>query len=238
MSISLKIARAGIRILTVGGLLIGTALPASATTLSFDSIATPNCGTTSVDVIPGGYGGFTWDANLGVECDADYTAGYGNSYGAPSPNNAVYNQFGTGTITITRGTDFQFDGGMFSGWTFGDLVDLADQVTAQSITVRGYLGGTGGTLVGTESLTLDGVDGSAALQYLALGGITGAIDTLVISTPLINRTFGNAWLMDDLQYHDAGGNGPPPVPEPTTLVLFGSGVAGLLARRRRTFVLK
>jgi hypothetical protein len=60
----------------------------------------------------------------------------------------------------------------------------------------------------------------------------------VISTPLINRTFGNAWLMDDLQYHDAGGNGPPPVPEPTTLVLFGSGVAGLLARRRRTFVLK
>ena len=54
---------------------------------------------------------------------------------------------------------------MFSGWTIGDLVDLAEQVTAQSVTVKGYLGGTGGTLVGTETLTLAGADGTAALRY-------------------------------------------------------------------------
>ena len=149
----------------MSGLLLGAARPASATTLNFDSIATPNCGTLPQDLIPGSYGGFTWDANLAVECDADYTgADYANSYGAPSAANVIYNQAGTGAITITRGADFEFDGATFSGWTIGDFVDLVDQITAQSVTVTGYLGGTGGTLVGTESLTLAGADGTAALQ--------------------------------------------------------------------------
>jgi hypothetical protein len=237
MSISLKIVRSAIETVAMSGLLLGTALPASATTLNFDSIATPNCGSVPQDLIPGGYGGFTWDVNLGVECDADYIGGSGNSYGAPSAANVIYNQAGSGTITITRGTDFEFDGATFSGWTIGDFVDLVDQVTAQSVTVTGYLGGSGGTLIGTENLTLAGGDGTAALQYLSLGAIPGAIDTLVISTPLINRTYGNFWLMDDFQYHDAANLVPPPqVPEPTTLILLGSGVVGLLARRRRTVV--
>lgn len=237
MSISLKIVRSAVGTVALSGLLLGTARPASATTLNFDSITTPKCGTLSPDLIPGSYGGFTWDANLAVECDADYTgANYANSYGAPSAANVIYNQAGTGAITITRGADFEFDGATFSGWTIGDFVDLVDQVTAQSVTVTGYLGGTGGTLVGTESLTLAGADGTAALQYLSLGAIPGAIDTLVISTPLINRTYGNFWLMDDFQYHDAANLVPPQVPEPTTLVLLASGVVGLLARRRRTVV--
>jgi hypothetical protein len=234
MSISLKVVRSGVRILTIGSLLIGTASLASATTLNFDSIATPHCGSVPPDLIPGGYSGFTWDANLGVECDADYTGGasfYGNSYGAPSAANAIYNQFATTSEVISRGSTFQFDGALFSGWTFADAVDFADAVTAPSVTVRGFLGGLGGTLIGTQSLTLAGADGSAALGYLAISGIAGSIDTLQITSA------SNFWLMDDFQYHDAG-SGPPPVPEPTTLVLLGSGVVGLLARRRRTLVSK
>src|SRR5258707_3556937 len=98
MSISLKIVRSGLRTLAIGALLTASAPLASATTLSFDSIATPHCGTVAIDPITAGYGGFTWDANLAVECSSDFTgaSGYANSYGAPSLNNAIYNQAGTG----------------------------------------------------------------------------------------------------------------------------------------------
>lgn len=230
MTLSLKIVRSATVALAVAGLLLGTALPASATTLNFDSIATPNCGAQPPDVIPGGYGGFTWDALLGVECDADYKVGWGNSYGAPSAANAIYNQFAATSEVISRVSQFAFDGAMVSGWTLGDQVDLAG-TTAASVTVRGFLGGLGGTLVGTQTLSLAGADGSAALGYLAISGIAGSIDTLQISSP------SNFWLMDDFQYHNAG-TGPAPVPEPTTLVLLGSGVVGLLTRRRRTVGVK
>jgi hypothetical protein len=230
MSISLKIVRTATGTVAIGGLLLGTALPATATTLNFDSITTPNCGSVALDLIPGGYGGFTWDGSLAVECDADYTGFYGNSYGAPSAANAIYNQFATTSEVISRVSQFEFDGAMLSGWTLDDLVDLAGGTTAPSVTVRGFLGGLGGTLVGTQTLSLAGADGSAALGYLAIGGIAGSIDTLQISSP------NNLWLMDDFQYHDAANLVPPQVPEPTTLVLLGSGVVGLLARRRRTVV--
>jgi hypothetical protein len=230
MSISLKVVRSAIGTVAISGLLLGTALPASATTLNFDSIATPNCGNVPQDLIPGGYGGFTWDVNLGVECDADYMGGSGNSYGAPSAANAIYNLFATTSEMISRVSQFEFDGAMVSGWTLDDLVDLAGGTTAPSVTVRGFLGGLGGTLVGTQTLSLAGADGSGAPGYLAISGIAGSIDTLQISSA------SNFWLMDDFQYRDSANLAPPQVPEPTTLVLLGSGVVGLLARRRRTVV--
>lgn len=233
-------AGGGVRALTVGGLLLAGVSSASATsvTLNFDSIATPHCGTVPIDPITSGYGGFTWDANLAVECNADYTGGLGsgNSYGAPSAENAIYNQAGTASVAVTRAATFQFDGASVSGWTLGDSVDLADFVTAQSITATGFLGAT---QVWTETLTLAGADGSGALQYLALGGMAGGINRLVLTTPVTNGPLGNFWLLDDFQYEDVNNNGgggsPGAVPEPASLVLVGSGIVAALKRRGRLF---
>lgn len=234
MNITKKTARASIQALTLGTLLMmGFEIPAwASTTLNFDSIATPNCGSVAIDPIPSGYGGFTWDANLAVECNADYmgASGQGNSYGAPSILNAIYNQAGTTSEVIKRGSPFVFDGAMVSGWTLGDAVDLADDVTAESITIRGFLGGLGGTLVGSETITLAGADGSAALGYLVAGGISGNIDTLQITTPATLGSLGNFWLLDNFQYSDATLTG---VPEPASVLLLGSGLIGLLAICRR-----
>jgi hypothetical protein len=237
MSITKKVVRAGIQALTIGAFLIGMAAPGSATTLNFDSIVTKHCtpGTVTPDILnidAAGYGGFTWDANFGVECNADYTgaAGWNNSSGAPSSPNAIYNQAGVLSVTIKRGTLFDFDGATVYGWTSSDLVDLLDQITAQSITIKGWSGGVGGTLKGSETITLDGADGTTGLGYKAAGSISGDIDTLQITTPAINGTSGNFWLLDDFQYHDAG---TTTVPEPASALLLGSGIVGLLALRRR-----
>lgn len=200
-----------------------------ATTLGFDGIATPNCGSATPDVIPAGYNGFSWHASFGVECNSDYmgAGGSGNSYGSPSAPNAVYNQFGDLLLTITRGSLFTFDGAKFSGWTVNDLVDIAGGVTAKSVTVTGF---NGATIVGSNALTLAGADGSGALKYLAMSGIAGNIDKLEISTP------GNFWLMDDFQFTDQGNGPPPSVPEPASLALFGLGMAALAAAQRRRHV--
>ena len=232
--------RGSVRALAIAAMLLAGASTSSATSvLDFDSIGTPNCGGVAIDPITTGYGGFTWDANLAVECNADYmgASGWGNGYGAPSAQNAIFNQAGTTSVAITRAATFQFDGAMVSGWTFADAVDLVDDLTAQSITVTGFLGAT---QVGTETLTLAGADGSAALQYLVLNGITGAIDRLQITTPVTNGRLGNFWLLDDFQFEDVnngGGGGPdnPAVPEPASLVLVGSGIVAALKRRGRFF---
>jgi hypothetical protein len=235
MSITKKIVRAGIQALAIGALLLGMAARGSATTLNFDSIPTPKCNAlaAAIDPITAGYGGFTWDGNLAVECDTDYkgpSSTFFNSYGAPSSSNAIYNQAGTLSVTIKRGTLFDFDGATVYGWTLSDLVDLPDQITAQSITIKGWSGGVGGTLRGSETITLDGADTTAGLGYKAAGSISGDIDTLQITTPAINGTYGNFWLLDDFQYHDAG---TTTVPEPASALLLGSGIVGLLALRRR-----
>lgn len=198
--------------MTVLVALLGSPLPLSAmpVTIDFDDIATPQCGT-GFDSVPGGYGGFTWSSSFAVECDVDYLANSGNSAGAPSAANAVYNAFGELQLTITRVTSFTFDGGMFSGWAFAD--DYADGYTATDITITGYLGDD---FVGTTGLqSLDSV-------YAFIHGFAGAIDRLDLTTS------GASWLMDDVQFGD-----PPSVPEPATVLLLGAGLAVVVGRRFR-----
>ena len=229
-----RCARSGSRVaaLLVGGVvaLVSAQGRASAATLTFEGIGGGGC-----QVAFTTYSGFNWSSqdpdSWATECDADYmgaSPGYENSVGAPSATHAAGN--GAGTLWVALATDpgstFDFLGAMVTGWAFQDQLDGG---SSTELLLEGYLGNQ---LMG--SLFQDLTATYAALDMgNVVGGLNG-IDYLLFWATGSEKS----WLLDDMEVVVHGPE-PPEIPEPASLVLFGTGLAVVAARlRRRSAVLR
>jgi len=96
---------------------------------------------------------------------------------------------------------------------------------------------TGVQTVFTSTFTLTFNDGTSQTLNLPInvnGGTTyyGFTDTASFSSITITNLSNDAWGIDDVSY----GTGGPTVPEPSSLMLLGSGVVGLAGLLRRKFM--
>jgi hypothetical protein len=104
----------------------------------------------------------------------------------------------------------------------GNVTDAAFAIMdmRSTYTFNAWSGGVGGTLVETFSSLIDYSPGAGFV------GFTNSLfDTIEIVT-----TNGSIFAIDNLQYNNASS---APVPEPSTFLLFGAGLAGVALLRRR-----
>ncbi|MBP7056751.1 MAG: PEP-CTERM sorting domain-containing protein [Candidatus Omnitrophica bacterium] len=208
---SRHIKSASLVLLFAATLLLGIQA-AEATVLGFEDITQGNEGMP----INSDYAGFVWDSNF-------YAIPEGN-YGSanrpfPSSSKAVFNGYGVLTTTVTRSTNFDFNGAYFLPWldqnyNTGEI--YVSEWGSTTITMKGY---NGSTLVGnvTRTLTNDWTYCSAELY---------GINRLELIASQEQRW----WLMDNFTYNAE----QTVVPEPATMFLFGiGGIATSLLRRKK-----
>jgi hypothetical protein len=191
---------------------VASVTPANATLITFDELPTA-----PAFQVTNGYDGLNWinfdylDATV-----IPYTSGYGN--GLKSGKNVGYNPNG-GSAGFSYAGTFDFVSGYFTAaWNNG-----------LSITAVGLLNGV---IVDTTSFTVNATGptfktfnwtGIDEVDFSSGGGTSAGYH----SSPGPQTAFDNLTVTNFVA-------APDPVPEPVTLSLFGAGLAGAFAARRKT----
>ena len=145
--------------------------------------------------------------------------GFGNAP-IPGQDNSVYLTSGIGTATLSFGGDMHYVGLLWGS------VDNYNTLSLYS------LGNLVGTIVeGDFANNVNGDQGTNGTFYVNIG-TTFAFDTLVASSSQYAFELDNIAYSPD-QYCPTCGTTGTLVPEPKTLALFGAGLAGAVAMRRR-----
>lgn len=190
------------------GLLIVTVGLASALVLDFEGQGFGNS-----DTLQGsGYGGFAWDSNIYSFTENTYNSFFNNNVDFTSGDIAVFNGAGYLSVAVSN-SNFSFNGAYFTSWSQNDA-DFSSSST--TISMIGYLGGSQVGSV-TYDLTND-------FQYYSAE--FDNVDSVVFQSSGASRW----WLMDNMTVNENN-----PVPEPTTMLLFGTGLLGLIGYNRKRF---
>jgi hypothetical protein len=161
---------------TLGGVALASDPPSEQIVLNFDELT--NGGSTTY--LASDYAGLNWDSNW-FWCSWEQ---YPFTPSSPDTRIATHN-YG-GWIDFSPMGEVIFEGAYFSGWDEGMGMDVYDA----SVYLEGYLGGPGGTLVGTSAT----LDMNATPTWLA-ADFGGPVDYVIVVCDQYN------WFaMDDVTY--------------------------------------
>ncbi len=124
-------------------MLIGLSIPGHTAVITFDDITS---GVSSVKIPTNYYPDLTFNSSAYVQSDTNYATSWGNSYGSPSGEYALFNGFGVKTMVIDFFKTANFSGADFTAFAQNDG-QRADSRTASSITLFAYNGAQPGWFV-------------------------------------------------------------------------------------------
>jgi hypothetical protein len=193
-----------------------------ASTIGFDTLPIDQVDGSGIPFgfVPANYAGLHWqptgDAGWNILDNSTYQTVYGNTYQSPSLDNFAYNGEGVGSLNVSPFLGlFNFIGADFSSFTENNQLQ---PWSSQSITVNGY---RNNSLVAS----IPNISLGAGFQWLQ-ADIQG-IDRV----EFVGGGSSTFWAMDNFTY--STGNECPPVPEPTSLLLLGTGLGGIMIAVRR-----
>jgi len=189
------------------GILVFTVPSAMAVVLTFDDINS----IPSYSTIPNGYGGLDWN-NMGYMHSTNYATFSGYNNGIVSGEYVAFNLAGA-TAIVSNGV-FDFNGAYFTAaWRDGLNIDVVGKLGGSTLYDQTITVNTSGPT--SYDLNFLGID---ELVFNSYGGVFNPIYTGIGGS-------GTQFAMDNFTFNA--------VPEPSTLLLFGTGLIGIGVFRRK-----